>query len=96
LQCPVCNKTRVQKIPPFLTEKRYQIDKGVCGILIPEKIVCEHGFIVYMDMNFSVRDVISLDQAQELNMRKLIQLKSIEDIVVKLNSESIKNLLQKL
>ena len=96
LECPECKKTKVQKIPENLMEKRSQIDKGICGILIPENTICEHGFLVYIDTNFSIRDVISLSHAKDLNMKKVIHLKTIEDLVNSLTPKTLKSILNQL
>jgi hypothetical protein len=96
LECPECKKTKIQKIPENLMEKRNQIEKGICGILIPENTICNHGFIVYIDTNFSIRDVISLKYAQDLNMKKVIQLKTIEELVSSLTPKTLKSILNNL
>ena len=58
LKCPQCGTTRFQKIPQQMMESRNQCKKGIVAILIPEKTVCEHMFVVHVDTHFTVRDAL--------------------------------------
>lgn len=78
-------------------EQRNQFsDKGVVAVLIPENTLCEHGFMVFIDRNFSIRDVKSLEKMQEMNKMKFVHLKTIEDLLGKLNPTALQSIIQKL
>jgi hypothetical protein len=96
LDCPTCHKTKFQGLPDSLMEERHQIDKGIVAILIPENTICTHSFIVYIDMNFAIRDVVSIEQVQEEKKKLLVSLKTIEDLVSNLNKKSLQSVLSKL
>lgn len=96
LICPICSKSKIQKVPPGLLDKRNQCAKGIVAILVPENTICEHLFVVYVDMNFSIRDTISGEELKKINQSKLINVNSIEDVVSKISKKNLTTLMKKL
>lgn len=81
LQCPVCKKRKIQTIPDRILQKRNQIREEICGILIPKHAHCSHPFVVYIDMNYSVRDTIALDYIQIKDRKQFINLELENELV---------------
>jgi hypothetical protein len=96
LECPICGKSKFQKLPSGLVKKRKEFKKGIVGILIPEKKICDHKFVVYIDKNFNLRDVLSADEIKDMNKQKFINVDTIENMVSQLSKASVSNILKKL
>jgi hypothetical protein len=95
-QCPVCGKQRLQALPESIIDARNYIRKEIIAILIPENTLCEHAFLVYIDTNFSIRDVVTLDLMVEVNKQKIISLQTIEEIIKKMSPDSLRSVLKNL
>jgi len=89
IECPTCHLKKLQGIPPQLMEERNHCEKGIVAVLIPTNIVCTHVFVMYIDMNFSVRDYLTSDKMQELNKKKIVQFHTIEEMLHKMKPEVI-------
>ena len=96
IRCPECSATKLQKLPESLMERRNMCEKGIIAILVPENTICPHGFLVYVDQNFSIRDYVTISNCKDINKKRIICCKDIDEIVTKLKPTTIKNILQKL
>lgn len=96
LECPICSAVKLQKIPSQIIEKRNQCEKGIVAILIPENTICPHLFVVYVDLNFTIRDAVSEEGIKNVNRKKFISVKTIDEFISKLSKKTLNNLLHKL
>lgn len=96
LVCPTCNAIKTQSLPEQIMQQKFQCEQGIIGILVPEKSICEHVFIVYIDKAFNIRERIAVNELKEYNKRKLLSFKDIDDILSSLKPKTIKNILEKL
>jgi hypothetical protein len=81
LQCPVCKKRKIQIIPERILKKRNQIQEEICGIVIPSHTHCSHDFVVYIDMNYSIRDTIALNHIQFKDRKQFINLELENELI---------------
>jgi hypothetical protein len=95
LQCPTCGKTKRQKIPKEIVDKRNQSKKGIVTILIPQNSICPHLFLVYMDQNFKIRDTSAVVGAKSIP-KEAINIKNIDDLLKSLEPDKIKSILDRL
>lgn len=96
LKCPICEKTRIQRIPQALTQNREKSEKGILTILIPDNTICEHMFVIQVDRHFHVRDAFSIDTIKEINKKKFVYVKEIENMIASLKPKTIKQILKDL
>jgi hypothetical protein len=96
LDCPVCHKTKLQQFPIQILEKRNQIDKGIVGVHISKNVTCDHEYVIYIDMHFSVRDILTIDNILETNRKRLIQFSSIEQILKMIKPDNLKQIMDQL
>ena len=66
VRCPICSQTDEIQISK---KELGKASRGLLSISLPENVVCNHSFIVYVDRNFKVRDYFVPDF--EINLRGL-------------------------
>jgi hypothetical protein len=83
VKCPSCSKNGIVEIDESSIEKN---DNGITSLNIPEKLICPHAFVVYIDRKFTVRDLFIPDftiELPKLNIRDenyLSEVDIIEDM----------------
>lgn len=68
IRCPNCSKSGIIE---FNTNLIKENQRGITAINIPEKIICKHSFIVYIDKNYTVRDSFCADFKIEIPKMKI-------------------------
>ncbi|MHA1518717.1 MAG: hypothetical protein ACTSRK_00910 [Promethearchaeota archaeon] len=61
IQCPECKKFLFYEVPINFIEARMINPKDLVSIAIPVDLICEHGFVIYIDKQFQVRSTSSID-----------------------------------
>ncbi|GAB4321008.1 MAG: hypothetical protein Kow0069_25180 [Promethearchaeota archaeon] len=65
----------------LLENARCKCPNGLIAVLIPEGVVCEHVFVVYIDAHGHVRERLSKDEIRHQNQKRLVQYKTLEDML---------------
>ncbi len=56
--CPECEKVGFLKVDENIVEKSL---RGITAIEVPELLLCDHSFMVYIDKNYAIRDSFITD-----------------------------------
>ena len=68
VKCPSCSEVGMIEINEILINKN---GNGIASLNVPEKIICTHAFVVYIDRNFTIRDSFIPDFTIELPKIKI-------------------------
>ena len=74
INCPACSKTGKLEVEENIIKKSL---RGITAINVGEFLICPHSFIVYIDMNFTVRDCFFSDfkiELPEIRFHKIYEI----------------------
>ncbi|MHA1674859.1 MAG: hypothetical protein ACTSYI_14685 [Promethearchaeota archaeon] len=64
VECPICHTTKYRVIPETTQHQVSESMAGISSMLIKQKDICEHTFLVYFDRQYKVRNVQKVDIVQ--------------------------------
>lgn len=97
LTCPICGKTKKQKIPKEIVSKKNISSKGIITILIPQNSICPHLFLVYMTKNYEIRNISAVDSTSKVKIpEEAININNIDDLIKSLKPDKVKSILDRL
>ena len=81
LECPFCGITKPKEIPKNIKWRSIIATSGVTEILIPQWLVCEHTFLIYVDKNLKVRGTSPIEHRQEQIIEKILVFQDAKEVI---------------